>query len=465
MIKTIFICTLVTCLSDAYADDTLAKIDNDEDLTPSATYIGREAYTQNPYLGMPSLGGTQRVESALLNQSVAQKWFADGTWNVIGEASYVNINGNNNYGYGANIFAQTGQVAGFSFGGLLTVMNPVFSTDINPTNQAYQAQNLPINQQITPQELFAEYKYNNIVQVDAGYIGINNSPWLTYYQNNVMNVVTYQGASVNVHPLSGWLLTALAFSDTQLTSETGFSRQTLYNSTFDYGTATANITNQGSDGTVALGASYTNPGNIFGFRLWAYQFEGYANLFYADSNLKLQANKDLIFNLAAQAATEGGAPDNILYQNGYGMVQSNMVGLQLSMNYDWWGIQLGYNNVWGPNDAYEGGGIVSPYTYQYATDPLYTTSWMQGLIEKSAGSAYKAAMSFSFLDRNLVISPSYAYYNTTQYPVSSEYDLTISYSIPQVKGFTVFAGYGYQTIELPGQSNVYSGQVMLSYLY
>jgi hypothetical protein len=458
---------LCTACNFIFADgDTVTKAENDDDLTPAKNYINPGAYNQNPYINMPSLGGTQYVaESAKLNQNFAEKLFADGTWNVMGDASYVNSQYISNFGYGTNIFAQTGQVGGFSFGGLFTFMNPFgTNTSYNPT-QSNTVQILPVNQQITPQELFAEYQYKNIVQVDAGYIGINNSPWLTYYQNNVLNVVTYQGATINVHPLHGWLFTALAFNGSQLTGENGFSQQTLYNNTFDYGTGTANVVNEGSNGTIALGAAYTNQANNFGFRLWAYQFSNYANLLYIDSNLKITASQDLSFTIAAQGAMEGGTYNNVFYNTGYNEVQSNMVGLQLSMKYSWFGLQLGYNNIWGPNNAYAGGDMVSPYTYQYASDPLYTTSWMQGMIEKSAGSAYKIAIPLTFLDNNLTISPSYAYYDTNLYPISAEYDLTMSYSIPQVKGFTIFSGLGYQSTFSQTVGNIYSAQIMFSYLY
>ena len=47
-------------------------------------------------------------------------------------------------------------------------------------------------------------------------IGISNSPWMTsYYQNNALNMVTYQGAIVNVTG-GGWLLTGFAINGAQL---------------------------------------------------------------------------------------------------------------------------------------------------------------------------------------------------------------------------------------------------------
>lgn len=467
----------VLCIAStvAIADDDLTAHASPaaqvEDQPPASTYISASSYIQNPYVGMPSGGGTQTVaESQLEVQNIAQKWFSDGTWNVIGEMSYVDQGGANNFGYAANIFAQTGQVAGFSFGGFLTVANPFLSSNMNPSDPQLQAQGLPINQQVTPQELFAEYQYSNLVQVDAGWIGINNSPWLTYYQNNALNLVTYQGVLVNVHPGGGWLLTGLAINAAQQLGQPGFSQQTLYNYNEFYNSGgIVDTGTQTSSGTTAIGVSWSTPSNNFNFRAWGYQFNNYANLAYADSTLKLNATKDLAFTIGVQGAVEGGngsgTANNVISNAGLGDVSSNTVGLQLGLNYDIFSIQASYNNIWGPSSAYGSGQIVSPYTYQLATDPLYTTGWILGMVERSAGSAYKIAPSLSLLDNNLQIGPSYEYFATSGMPQSSEYDLQISYSVPQIKGFTIFGGYGYllQPDEIGG--NVINGQIMFSYLY
>lgn len=434
----------------------------------SSDYINRQAYIQNPYIGMPSGGGTQNIaESQYVGMTAAEKLFTTGSWNVFGAASYVSQNGANNYGYGANIFAQTGQLAGFSVGGLMTVMNPVFSGQINPSNIADQAQGLSIYRQITPQELFLEYQYSNVVQADAGWIGISNSPWMTYYQNNALNMVTYQGAIVNVNPGGGWSLSAFAINGAQLLGENGFSQETMYNSDFDYGTGTTDIGNRGTPSTFAMGANWSSSGGMLDARLWGYQFTDYANMAYADTTIKLPVNDDLGFTLGFQGAMQGAnGSGNILNDSGYGSsVDSNMLGAQLGFNYSILGLQLGYNNIWGPSDAYQSGGLISPYTYQYATDPLFTTGWIQGMVERSAGQAYKVAPSLSILDNNLVITPSYQYYATTIIPASSEYDLQISYNIPEIKGLTVFGGYGYLTNVNDDGDNVYQAQLMLSYIY
>ena len=104
-------------------------------------------------------------------------------------------------------------------------------------------------------------------------------------------------------------------------------------------------------------------------------------MLYADTSIKLPVNDDLGFVIGVQGAIQGQNSDgNILNNNGYGnSVSSNMLGASLDFNYSIFGLQLGYNNIWGPSDGYEAGGLISPYTYQYATDPLYTTGWMQGM--------------------------------------------------------------------------------------
>jgi hypothetical protein len=440
----------------------------------AASYISATGYTENPYIGMPSGGGTQNVpESQMEVQNIAQKWFADGTWNVFGAASYVDQAGANNYGYAVNIFAQTGQVAGFSFGTFLTIANP-FIAGINPSDPTQQAQGLAINEQITPQELFAEYQYSNILQVDAGLIGISNSPWLTFYQNNALNLVTYQGAMVNVHPGGGWLITGLALNGMQRLGQSGFSDQTFYNYNEFYNAGGLQETGtNGSSGTTALGASWSTASNDFNVRLWGYQFNNYANLAYADSNLKLPVNKDLNFTISAQGGIEGGngqGNSNVFNQSGIGSVNSNFVGLQLGMNYDMFALQGSYNNIWGGGgNTYRGGGIVSPDTFGLATDPLYTTGWLIGMVELAGGSAYKVAPSLNLLDGNLQIGPSYEYFATNSMPSAYEYDLQIVYNIPQVKGLTIFGGYGYlfqDKSEAPGTiGNTYQGQIMVSYLY
>lgn len=449
-------------------------------VNPNSTYISRQAYIQDPYMGIPSGGGTQNVtESQLANQNVWQKWFTDGTYNVMGMAAYATNNGYANTADSVNVFAQTGQVAGFSFGAMMTIANPWGS----PYTTPYQDQQilfLPPNQVIQPTELFAEYQYNNIFQIDVGRIAINNSPWLStaYYNNMQVPGATYQGGLINVNPGGGWLLTGLAFNQAMIAGSPYFTNQTLYNYGFDYTTNTSNIINQASNGAIALGSTYTGFDNNYTLRMWAYNFQDYANMFYADNTLKLPVNKDLTFNLAAQGGYEHGTGvgNDLISTNSDGSINATYFGAQASLNYEWFGLALAANSVMGPTNSYLGGAIVSPYTYEIATDPLYTTSYMAGLVEKAAGSAIKITPSFNFMNNNLTFAPSYAYYSTVAVPSSQEYDLVITYNVPQVKGLLFTLDGAYMTQEaynspfpnvggIAGIGNVYTVQLGTSYLY
>ena len=466
--RTLLLLGVGILISVAYADgdDAMPDMNSDIYFPANNTYLSPQSYLQNPYIAMPSGGGTQTVRAnQLAQQTIWQQWFTDGTWNVMGEASYISQNGGNNYGYATNLFGQTGSVAGVSFGGLLTITNPFFANNLSPQNLEQKAQTLPVTQQIMPQELFAEYRYRNIIQIDAGWIGISNSPWLTYYQNNVLNLVTYQGAIINAYPGGGWLLTTFGINASQLTSEEGFGQQTLYNPKYNIFSNTPNVGNSGSPGTLGLGANWTNTANTVNLRFWGYQFYNYANLAYADSTLKFPINNNLNVTLGAQALTEDANGDDVLNEAGYGAVNSNAVGMQLGVNYKIVGLELGYDGIFGPRSAYGGGAIVSPYTYQYASDPLYTTGFFQGMVEQTAGNAIKVTPSLNLFDHNLTISPAYMYFDTTAQPASSEYDITANYAIPQVKGLNIFAGYGYVLQPWDHEGNNYQVQVLVSYLY
>ncbi|HRG63137.1 MAG TPA: hypothetical protein PLP75_08995 [Burkholderiales bacterium] len=88
----------------------------------NASFIGRYNYFQNPYGWMLSGGGTSKLtESEIKEQNWAEKLFAGGTYNVFTGVTYNQWDGqyaSSGKSYGANVFAQTGQLRGFSIGGV-----------------------------------------------------------------------------------------------------------------------------------------------------------------------------------------------------------------------------------------------------------------------------------------------------------------------------------------------------------
>jgi len=453
-IKKLFLGLPILFINSVFADD----------------YISVNNYIQNPFNGQPSGGGTQVItESTIANDNVWEKWFSDGTYNIQGEGTFANVTGANTYGYGANIFAQTGSVVGISFGGNLAVINPLYPNALNPANTGQTSGNptanpfLPTNRIIFPNELFGEYKLPNLFQADVGWLYIN-TPWLTSSDPIALIQPTFRGALLNFQLSKDILITGLATDGYMPISATGFTQATLYNNRYDYGTLTPNILNDTSPSAYALGVQY-GMNNAWKANFWGYQFTDYASMLYADTKYTLTLTPNLNLVFAGQAGEQGSQGNNVLAQAGYGTPQSRLVGLQFAVNYTWFDFVASYNTVFGNNTAYEGGGLVSPYTYQLATDPLYTTSTVAGLVEKSAGSAVKLAPTFNFFGNTFTITPSYATYYTNPYPNSQEYDLTLSYALPGVKGlsFNGYLAYLQQSQQVGG--NVKYTQLFASYIY
>ena len=448
-------------------------------VTPNVndTYIHSQSYLQNPFLGQPSGGGTQFVaESQLATDGLMKTLFSDGTWNVQGFGGLVqNTNGPAMYSLSSTLFGQTGAIGGFSFGGAFTLANPVLTPGINPPRSSSSSMpTLTSDQQYVPTEAYVEYQYSHIVQADAGWIGITNSPFLaSNYYDNQSTGVNYQGVSVNVNPMRGWLFTAIGFNAAQYAGQNGFNSATLYNTANIYGIGNSYYFNGGDDPTFAVGSSYYTPDNNYNLRVWAYDLKNKAQLVYADNSLKLPIAEKTYFTLAAQGGFERGNNMVTVATNQSQDINSNFVGAQAGFRHNWFGISAGYNNVWGPDNAFGGGALVSPYTFNENVDPLYTNSWMTGFVQKgSAGEAFIVSPAFYFLDDNLSFTPSYSVSNSTNAPSSQEYDFIATYNIPQIKGLKIFGMYGYQTMPttapITGNGNTdyaWTTWLVTSYLY
>ena len=381
---------------NVFADDdpTYAALE-----VPENDYISPNNYFQNPYNGQLSLGGTKHVtESSIANDSFMRTLMTDGTYNVDAFLTGSPVNSQFNYAYGANVFAQTGHVGGFALGGVLQVINPL-SSNTTPTTLRYQ--NLPVNNIVGPSEAYVEYQYAHMVQVDAGAIAIN-VPWIQSFDPVYMGSMTFEGALVNVQPLKSLWITALGFNNTRAFSQTGFSNHTLYDYNNDFNTSTSNVTNASTPGAYALGIGYEPTAN-YNIHFWGYQFLNYVNMGYMDTQYTEHFTNTFKMDFAGQIAAENPNGSNIINQptangsNSNGSPSSLIAGGKINATWDIWSLMVGFNTV-GGSGSYGQGGFVSPYTYQAVSDPLYTTSWLAGMVEEgSSGNAYKLAPSVSLL--------------------------------------------------------------------
>ncbi|MDD3266237.1 MAG: hypothetical protein PHC75_03535 [Burkholderiales bacterium] len=428
---------------------------------PSASFIGSYNYFQNPYNWMLSGGGTLHLtESEYNTQNWAEKLFTDGTYNVFAGVTYNQWDGQyaaSGKSYGGNIFAQTGQINGFSAGGLLSIMNPIGSFNdkvINPITPGnpnrYSSYYIPTYNSVTISEAFIEYQYSNIINIDVGYIAFDNSPWLAgnMYTNMLTVPTTYQGIGINVYAGNGWILSALGFNAAQFGAQQGFTGQTNYTSWLK----TNNDYSTGSNGTVALGANYTDSSGKYNARLWGYQFDNYGTLLYGDGNINFPVNQKQSFSISGQLGTNQQwlQQNNSISQsiNG-GNIQSYIAGIKAGFTYDLFQLNLSANSMWGPSNSYNGGAFVSPYTQSLQVDPLYSEAWSYNMVTTGQpGNMYKVAGQFALGNwgTNLIFQPNYIYVSNDNLATNGlqELDLVLNYPIPQLRGLYLFGVYAQQ---------------------
>ena len=398
-------------------------------------YISPNNYIMNPYNHAPSGGGMHMVtESEVATQGLWDQFYHDGTYNVVGLASYANLQGSNNYGYGTNIFAQSGHVYGFAVGGMLEVVNPFLQPGMRYLDGPISYSNLPNSQVTSPAELYLEYQLPGAVQIDMGRIFLDN-PWMNSYDDAFMTSATFQGAVANYQMTDHWRLTAIATDGYQeFSANNSFNNQTAYNRQYN-GNGFQIEPNIPETNSYALGAVY-NPLDNYKLNLWAYNFGNYANMLYADTDYTLRFNDNNKMTLAAQAGNENtlGMGSNVMAttadfvtpQTNYGSPNSYLFGAKIGYGYSYWfETALSYDGMYGPQNSFYQGGFVSPYTYGIVNDPLYTSSLAGGLIEQGAGNSYKISTTFKPLGDDLKIETAFEKYVTVS-PMNS-YDLDVKY--------------------------------------
>ena len=441
---------------------------------PNASFIGSYNYYQNPYNGMLTGGGTlQLTESQIAKQNWAEKLFAGGTYNVFSGVVYNQWDGyyqSAGKGYGSTIFGQTGQLGGFSIGGAFSAMNPIgaLNDQINPiipnspVSNRYQSAYVPTFTSYTLPELFLEYQYQNIVNVDIGYIDFGNSPWLSgnMYYSNMPVPTSYQGINVNVYAGGGWLLTALGFNAAQNGAEPGFVGVTNYN-----WLAQQPGYNNNSNGTVAIGAQYADNSGNYNARIWGYQFDNYGTLLYGDGNINFPiANSKHSFSIAGQLLSDqqwfqsSNAMTNAA--SGAGNIQSYAAGINLGWAYDknLWQVNIMADTMWGPSDAWGGGAIVSPYTQALQVDPIFTEAWSYNMVTQGQpGNMYKLQGQYAlgWWGQNLLFRPVFVYVDNNNLATNGlqELDLILEYAIPQVPGLNIFGAFAQQWYSTNANTN------------
>lgn len=250
-------------------------------------------------------------------------------------------------------------------------------------------------------------------------------------------------------------------------------------SLFDEGTLLTSATGQPTSGAWRYGLAWT-PSKRFSGSFEKYDFLNVASLIYADGKYQIDPKSPYAPFIAGQIVGERqighaylGIVDNQTSGVQLGFTPVKHLGFTLGADYSPWnyanvtatsiaaatsaagkkyflpgGGTGQYSNPVGAGYATVGylggnsyriayGGIASPYSDSYATDPLYTTSITQGVVDRrSAGASVKGAFTYTSANKQIVAIASEAYYNyDTQFARNraSELDADVTYNFNRVR--------------------------------
>ncbi len=284
-------------------------------------------------------------------------------------------------------------------------------------------------------QAFVQY-HNRRVLVRAGDQSIAN-PWINASDSRMIPA-TYQALLAAVTPVTGLTISAMRITRFKSRTSDEFSQTDLYNSTgtFNIG-GTGGLPGVTETGAAAAGADYHGGG--LKADVWGYQFYDLAKMAYAEGSYVLPGLGGLKPFIGAQLVRETGSGPQYL-----GAVNASVYGAQIGVKHAGDELTLGYDDLPAHAGAFGNGDVVSPYTTGYATDPLYTTSMIQGLIDrKTTGHAIKISATAYLLQHRVRLIASFADYFNTLYSGytsarTNEADLDLTYFLGgPLKGLSI----------------------------
>lgn len=296
-------------------------------------------------------------------------------------------------------------------------------------------------------QAYLQYELPSVLTIRAGNQSIN-SPWINPSDSRMIPA-SYQGFYGEVSPVENVHLYGMRiYRWKSRTSPHYYNDNLYYKLGFDgdpmYSGNRAELTNAPTfDGTLAFGADAEYRGARA--EVWYYDFYQFAKMLHADVNYHYQNESGVEPYVEGQFVHEWEANSLLNSNAGYltnqidgftgNSVKTFAWGVRTGVNYDVGGSTLGEGNLsWAFNKidynagAVGGGAIVSPYTNGYATDPLYTTSMIRGLVEMGPGNAWKVSWTQHLWDKRFRFTLSYADYHLQRAGGANDEYLDLVYS-------------------------------------
>ncbi len=368
--------------------------------------------------------------------------------------------------------------AAYSLGGNIRILTAPNFTGLQIGAAYYTAQSLGLNNS-NPAKVDATLPGKDIGVLGQAYIQYQraplfirvgdqliNTPWLAAGDSRMIPA-TYRGVYGVWTPQKNWTITALRTFEFKSRIADNFSKTNLYNEN-NLGSPIPKLGDDTDQGAWALGANFNL--DTLNSQTWAYQFLDFGKLFFNDTQYVFNTDPNLRPLIGAQLFTESGDGDNILQQVSSGKADANGYGLLAGLIFYNAKLTAGFNQIFSAAGAFKNGDIVSPYTTGYADDPLYSTSMIAGLVEKSSGDAYKVTASYAALEKALLLSVSFAqYFTQPEVHDTAETDFDMSYSFAHsqykyLKDLSIRNRLGIQTGD-PAKGTFYYNRVMLQYSF
>ncbi|WP_448095766.1 hypothetical protein [Luteibacter yeojuensis] len=250
-----------------------------------------------------------------------------------------------------------------------------------------------------------------------------DTPWLGTSDSRVLPA-SYRAMTLEARPAEGWVVRLIRSYDWKSRTSDRFHPDNLYYPT-DYdgdpvygGNGALPVNARAFGGTWSAGVAYAS--GPFKGEAWFYDFLRFARMTYLEGTWTFQSRGEWTPFLAGQLVEEWSGGDNTLVDTKTRVVgvagtrvRSEVPGVDMGMRIRDTIVDLAWNRVLRQASGTIGGGaLISPYTATYATDPLYTTSMLRGLVEQGPGDAWKLKAKQAFLAGRLQIVTAYTRYRT-----------------------------------------------------
>lgn len=321
----------------------------------------------------------------------------------------------------ALINAQTGSfLGGFSVGASFVTANS-FNTHSDTLAKIDTTLAGPNNSLGTFSQAYLQFQ-RDMFLFRGGYQYLADDPWMG---NNDSRVIpsSYKALMVQITPLTGWKLFAIREYSWKSRTSSGMYEDNLY-----YPSKFAGDSMYGNNGSLPLhalsapgtwegGTSYVKGG--LSAQLRYYDFMNFARTGYGVGSYVFQTDTGFNPVIGAQYLTQSYGSDNRFTENstklfgvGGERVKSQAIGGDLGVVIPNGRFDIFYNKLAHEAGAVGGGALISPYTTNYGTDPLFTTSMIRGLVEAGPGRAWKGKFTYDLFDKKLELTAAYAKYIT-----------------------------------------------------